>query len=309
MATFKDIVIAECKKQAALVDPVLEDAPIFRTMPFNTASHALYNVYEEIKDVQGPVITDIDGSLKSMSVSTGLKQSELKFLAGIATVGVDKAAAMGGADAYFEKRIPVLLAEGMQNAEKDILYNILRKFAIDNGRYQKMGGSSNANYSIICVRYSDGGNVGLMSPTLYNGNTFDVSQILGGQQYVQTFVENGQAVNRLVYGRVVKACIGVQTNMPKHIYSIVNIDPNAATPKVPSARDIDDMVTEAHADGNSSARLYMHPKVLNVLRANKLTALNLSVSDTNFGTNITHWNGVPIIASHNFLNGTEPNVA
>lgn len=309
MSTFKDIVIAECRKQEALVDPVLEDAPIFRTMPFMRASHALYNVYEEIKDVQGPVVTDIDGSLKSMSVSTGLKQSELKFLAGIATVPVDKAAAMGGADAYFERRIPVLLAEGMQNAEKDIIYNSFLKYAIDNGRYQKAGGSNDANYSIVCIRYNEGRNIGLMSPTLYNGNTFDVSEILGGQQYPQTFVEGGQTVTRLVYGRVVKACVGVQLNMPKNIFAIVNIDPNAGTPKVPTVRDIDDMVTEARADGNSSARLYMHPKMLNVLRASKTAALNLSVADTNFGNNITHWNGVPIITSHNFKNGTEPNVA
>jgi hypothetical protein len=55
--------------------------------------------------------------------------------------------------------------------------------------------------------------------------------------------------------------------------------------------------------------LMMHPKMLSLLNKFKAERLQTTVTDKNIDRTFTTWNGVKILTSYNFENGTEKTVS
>ena len=73
-------------------------------------------------------------------------------------------------------------------------------------------------------------------------------------------------------------------------------------------RQMDKLLIDARAGQNTF--IFCHPAVKAYLGTTcKLEHMSLVVGDTGFSTQIEAWNGVPIVTSFNFDNGTETAVS
>jgi len=303
MTSLYEIAAAAKGCQQPVVDAITCEAPILRNIPMEESSHGLWNIYESMRSVTGGSIVDLDAPLPTAGVDTELKQTDLSIIGGEMEVGEDTARKMGGPAAYFAKKAgPVLRKTGM-SAEHSILYDGFRKFAVNNGQAVSAGGSSNANYSILCVHYVPGEITGVYDPEGFgDGRAFDLSPIAGGNLYKNT---SGQ----LVYGMRLKTYFGLQLANPDYVAAIVNCDitndaDNART--FPTAKMIDQMLVRARAGQNTF--IFCHPAVKAYLGSTcKLD--RLTVTGTEFSTQVDAWNGVPIVTSFNFDNASETNVS
>ena len=264
------------------------------------SSHGLWNIYESMKDVTGGDLVDLDAPLPKVSAESELKQTDLSIIGGEMEVGEDTARKLGGPVSYFAKKAtPVLRKTGM-SAERSLLYDNFRAFAIRNGNIQSAGGTGTKNYSILCVHYVPGEITGVYDPAGFgNGKTFDLTPIAGGELYKN-------AEGRLVYGMRLKTYFGVQLANPDYVSAIVNcdIDSDSTSARTfPTMRQMDKLLIDARAGQNTF--IFCHPAVKAYLGTTcKLEHMTL-VSGNGFSTQIDAWNGVPIITSFNFDNGTE----
>jgi len=298
---FREIAIEKAVKQTVLIDSLLEESPILAGMPMEPSTHGLSNVFEKITSVKGAGMVDFDAPLGSLDATTELEQRDLSIIGGEMFVGEDKAKKFGGASTYFDKKLPVILKNTGQQIEQAIIYNNLRAFAIEEGKAESVGGSGNVNYSILAVTWTKGEITGLYDPEGFgNGKVFDMTPINGGNLYKDT------ASGILGYGMRIKSYMGVQLANKRYISSLVNIDLDSATPKIPTEKMMDNLLLNCRA--NSSTVIYMHPRVLTELYDYKAARLQMSVGDRNVDRVIAYWNGTPIVTSYNFLNALEPKV-
>ena len=299
-ASLYEIALGPDKSQRAVVDAITCEAPILRDLPMEPSSHGLWNIYESMKDVTGGDLVDLDAPLPKVSAESELKQTDLSIIGGEMEVGEDTARKLGGPVSYFAKKAtPVLRKTGM-SAERSLLYDNFRAFAIRNGNVQSAGGTGTKNYSILCVHYVPGEITGVYDPAGFgNGKTFDLTPIAGGGLYKN-------AEGRLVYGMRLKTYFGVQLANPDYVSAIVNcdIDSDSTSARTfPTMRQMDKLLIDARAGQNTF--IFCHPAVKAYLGTTcKLEHMTL-VSGNGFSTQIDAWNGVPIITSFNFDNGTE----
>lgn len=303
MPTLYEYATTVNKTQVALIDAITCEAPILRDLPMEESSHGLWNIYEKLEEVTGGDIVDQDEMLPLVSAETNLKQTDLSIIGGEMEVGEDTARKLGGPAAYFaRKAIPVLRKTGM-SAERRIVYDEFRAFAIDNGNVISAGGNSNANYSILCVHYVPGEICGVYDADGFgDGKTFDITPIAGGNLY-----KNMEG--RLVYGMRLKTYFGLQLGNPEYVSAIVNCDiknDKESARTFPTEMMMDDLLVNAKAGQNTF--IFCHPKVKSYL-GTRYKLDHLSVQNNGFSTVIDAWNGVPIVSSFNFDNGSEANVS
>lgn len=310
MPTLKELSILYAKKQPQQVDNITEDTPILRMLPFDEASHDLWNVYEEVEDVTGPGFVDLDAELSEMSVKSKLQKKDLSIMGGKASCGEDKAQMMGGAPRYFSRQEPVLLSKAGVTTEFAIIYNNIRAFAIAGSTKIDAGGSSNKNHCLLAVRFKKGIVGGLYSPKGFkNGAMLDVKAVNGGSLMEFEVTRNGSKVKIFGYMVRYKGYFGFQIASSRNVSGIFNIDRVSTTQKLPTAMQIDDLLANVRAD-NSNTYLFCHPKLKPVLKSVKNTAYGITTKNVNDNTGIIErWDDVPIVSSYNFLDGIETNVS
>lgn len=308
MPTLKELSVQFAKKQPKQVDYVTENSPILAIIPFEESSHAMHNVYSEVKSITGAGFVDLDSPLPNVAVNTILKQLSLSVMGGELQFGEDEAQMVGGRDAFAAKKTPAILRQSGMNAEYAILYNMIRAWAIANGKKINAGGSSNVNHCILAVRFASGETAGLYSPNgfadgallpfewLNGGNLMKIKKNIAG---AETEI-NGYA------GRF-KNYFGFQIANPLTVAGIFNIDRISQTKKLPTKDQIDDLLDMVRADSNTY--LFMHPKVKSALNTYKDTPLKMDVFEKRFDRRIDFWHDVPLFTSYNFLDGTEANVS
>ena len=305
MSTLYEIALGPDRNQYAVVDAVTCEAPILRDLPMEPSSHGLWNVYESMKDVTGGDLVDLDSPLPTVGADSELRQTDLSIIGGEMEVGEDTARKLGGPDAYFSRKaVPVLRKTGM-SAEHSVLYDGFRRFAIESGNVQNAGGSGSVNYTILCVHYVAGEITGVYDPAGFgNGKTFDLTPIAGGNLYKN-------ASGLLVYGMRLKTYFGLQLANPDYVSAIVNCDitnDTANSRTFPTIRQMDKMLIDARAGQNTF--IFCHPAVKAYLGSTyKLEHMTMTSGNNGFSTQIDAWNGVPIITSFNFDNGTESTVS
>ncbi|MDP2876858.1 MAG: hypothetical protein Q8O00_11785, partial [Holophaga sp.] len=235
-----------------------------------------------------------------LNVKRGLEKVDLQILGGEVFVPQDNVVPLGGAAKYFAKNEPAILRKLGVDAEIAILYNNLRQYAIDNGKKTLCGGAANANYTILIVRWVPGETVGLYSPKMFRKGSIVVDEPLSGGNLYQdpTTKVNG-------YGMQYKGYLGMQLLNPKSVSGLFNV----TAANKPTAMQVDDALASARANKKNTF-IYCHPKAMNILaEVGKSAAFRMGSSDTDVNREIEKWNGVPIVTSYNFLEGTEANVA
>lgn len=307
---FREIAIQNSEKQPKMVDQFLEDAPIVEMLPFERTSHGLFNVYEELVDVQGAGLVDLDEALPVVNVDSKLEQISLSVIGGEMFVGEDKAKQMGGPQAYFAKKQPSILRKTGMDLEKSVLYNNIRAKAITSGGEHLLDATGNAgtNYSILAVKWVPGETTGLYDSNGFGrGLLFDIQALNGGNlSKFSTTTTDGRTVSINGYGVRMKSYIGMQLANSRYVSAIVNIDP--ANAKLPTEAQLDDLIMSVRGQTGGSTWLYCHPKVYSALFKYKGESLELRVGDEIVRSFMT-WNGIPIITSYNFEQGTEANVS
>ena len=291
------------KKQSKLLENLTEDTAVLNQMKFESASHGLWNAYEEVTAIKGAGFVDMNAPLPQLGVDTKLKKQDLSIMGGEIFVPEDTAKMWGSAEAYFAKRTPALLKEAGMTAEQKLIYNNIAKFAKDNSKLQSAGGTAAASgdtglYSMYAFRQIEGENIGLYSPEGFkNGAGLDVAKINGGNLYKNT---NGV----LGYGIRLKGYFGFQLANAKGVAGIVNI--NAA--HIPTAAQIDDMLIQARATA-ANTFIICHPKVLSMLNTYKGNVLQMTTGDQDLNRTYMAWNGIRFVTSYNFIAGNEKQVS
>lgn len=306
---FRDVGIAMAKKQTVMIDAVTEDAPILATLPMEAASHGLRNVYELLKDIDGAQLINLDDELPSINAEGTLEVQDLSVLGGIIRVGEDKAKRFGSAKSYFAKKMPAILRETGANTEQSFIYNNFRPFAKANGREFDAGGTTaDSQYSLIIVKWTPGEITGLYDPAGFgNGKVFDILPVNGGNVYEYT---DSDSKNKLVYGQRIKTYLALQLANPRFVSSIVNIDltedANSDTgyKALPTEALMRKALRAARATRGNSF-IYCHPAVKDALGAYKGSALEMTTLDDDRNTKVEAWDGIPIVSSYNFKDGTE----
>ncbi len=303
---FYDLAISQAKKQTVMVDAVTEEAPIIRQLPMEPASHGLWNVYEEVNQIDGADLVDLDAPLPEINSEGELKQIDLSVLGGTIKVGEDKARRYGSARNYFASKMPTILRQTGSDTETSIIYNNLRAYAAAAGKLQDAGGVDNVNYSMIAVSWVSGEMTGLYDPEGFgNGKVFDMTMLNGGNVYED-------ADGRLIYGMRIKNYIGLQLVNERYISAIVNIDLTdlaGAYTALPTERQVSDMIEDARGRGERTL-IYCHPKVLTALGVEyKNSQLRMAPDNEDYNTQVSRWDGIRFLESYNFEDGTETNVA
>lgn len=305
---FRDVAIANARKQTVMIDSVTEEAPILAGMPMEAATHGLRNVYESLKDVEGAQLVSLDDELPSINANGTLEYQDLGVLGGKIRVGEDKAKKFGGPASYFARKMPSILRQTGADTEKSFIYNNFLPYAKANGKEQDAGGTGGGSiyYSMFAVKWVPGEITGLYDPAGFgDGKVFDIMPVNGGNLYEHVDTDGK---SKLVYGQRIKSYTALQLANPRYVASIRNIDltedESSATgyTALPTEAMIRKMLVDVRANP-ANTRLYMHPIVKSALGAYKGSALQMVPSDLDRNTMIDAFDGIPIITSYNFTAG------
>ena len=297
MPTLKELSIEYAKKQPKQVDTITEKTPILDIIPFEAASHGLWNVHEEIESITGAGFVEMDQVLPTIAMTSKLVHVDLSIMGGKIECGEDKAQMFGGKEKYFARKMPAILKQTGVDTEVAILYQNIRKYCIDNSLITKCGGSSDTNYSILFIRFEEGVTGGLYSPDGFKqGAMLDAKAINGGNLYLNSS-------DILVYGLRLKGYFGFRIADSRTVYALVNFDAS----NLPTAAEIDDAIAEVRGDP-ANTWMFMHQKALNLLYKFKGDDLQTIPRDRDYNRVFTHWNGIPVMTSYNFLDATESDV-
>lgn len=298
MPTLRELANLYAKKQPKMVDNITEEAPILASINFEEASHGLWNVYEELSSVTGPGFVAMNAPLPTIGANTDIKKVDLNIMGGEMDVPEDTAKMFGGPATYFSRKQPAILREAGRSTEVAILYNNLAQYAHDRGSdwWINAGGSAGAGYSIMAVRWIPGEVCGLYSPDGFKkGAMLDITPIGGGSLYKRA------SDGVLVYGIRMKGYFGLQIANEKAVNCIFNIK----TGHLPTKAMLDDLLDSVRATPGNSF-LYCHNKCRN-LAINPLKDAKVVMQHTSkeVVTLVDDWNGIPIVTSYNFLDGSE----
>ena len=165
---------------------------------------------------------------------------------------------------------------------------------------------------MVCVKWVPGETIGLYDPAGFgNGKVFDIMPVNGGNVYEYTDTDSK---SKLVYGQRMKTYLALQLANPRNVSSIVNIEltADASTDTgfahFPTEAQINKMIRDARGNP-ANTFIYCHPAVLDALQVYKSGALQMMPVDSDYNTIVASWNGIRIIASYNFDDGTEAVVA
>ncbi len=299
VGTLKELSAAYAVKQQHQVDSLLEDTNVLDTVQFEPASHTLWNVYDEVTEVAGGGFVDMDAPLGDMEVNTELRRVDLSILGGKIFCPEDKALAYGGKEAYFTKKTPKILRKLGVDAEKSVIYDNLRPFALDAGNALDAGASGDAGYCILAVRWVQGETIGLYSTdTFKQGALFNVTPLHDGALYEHP------TTGVLGYGVRYKGYFGMQLANPRTVAGIFNVTADHK----PTSLQVDTMLDMVRA--GAGTYIYCHRKVLSILAdVGKGAAFQMGPGDRKVDRRIAEWNGVPIVTSYNFVDGAEAHVA
>lgn len=305
----KDLAVKKTPGDVELVDALTEQAPILDSMPFIGSNRGEQHIYRKVQDIVGGDVVTKYGTRKSCKTETGLNTAQLNIVAGIIEENWDDIQRYGGWDTFVQDNLPLILTQTGQDVEADIIYNSLRSAAIQYGNAQAGGGASDTNYSIIAVTWQPQQTCGMFDPDFINsGMMFDFEPISGGGTYLKKDAADDDVMTK---GTEFHTTIGVLTANERQISTIVNCDIEHDAPTgtrtFPTIEQIGKMLVQCRQNANT--RIYMHPDVLAYLGdIYKIQLLRVTNSDNQISSLISAWNGVPIIASYNFLEGTELDV-
>ncbi len=318
MQTLSDIAVYLAKKQPELLNSMLEDTPIIRSMPVRAATHGFKNVYSEVTDIRGPQEVNRNDELPTVSISTDLKEVTLGKIGGVLPIPDDTAIACGGYAKYVNDRIPSIIREGAMRNEQHIYYNGFMASAIKHNQVLSGGGSTaNKQYSMVAVHWDQASTVGLFNPNaVSNGKLFEQGFLNGGNKY-KIAVRNADGSLSFPIGKeyYVQMEFGLQLAYERSVAAIVNIEPaqNVSDPDkidgLPTPKMMTDMLSAVRATSGSTV-IYCNPVIVDYMAAKyQLNKRTVSNGERTVSYELVEWRGIPLIGSYNVYDGTEDVIA
>ena len=305
--------IGKAKTFVDQVDNVTENAPIVKMMPFTASSDQLWDVNSELKLVSSVNRVDMNAPLPEIQVADALRQTQLNIFGASSFVPEDSATLEGGPDKYFAKNRKAFERQTGMDVEKNYLYQAFLPFALAMNKagyntVQNAGGSANANYSILVVRFDDVNFTGLFSPLMFKRDTFlDMKAINNGALYANSDPDS-KYHKVLGYGMRMKTYMGVRMLSHRNIGAIVNIDVTTATPLTKMM--MNKALLSARSGEAGKTIIMCHPTAKLYLEdIGKIQSIQTSYSERAADFTLETWNGIPIIPSYNFMDGTETNIS
>jgi hypothetical protein len=252
---FQELAVKHAKKQLKMVDSLTEGTPLLNSMLMAQASGGLFHVYEDLSSVTGGGFTDLNSSLTTVSAESELGQVDLKMIGGEMFVPQDTATKLGGKDAYFGMKFPPILRRTGMTVEHSLIYDSLRKYAIDNGHTVTGDGTTvGGQSSILAVTWVEGEISGLYDPDYYQDGIFKIEDLVNGSLMKHpTSGVNG-------YGRQFKTALGVLLANADYVSAYVDIDLLTEDKGVTTAK-MDSLLDLCRA-GDGNTVLYMHPSTV-----------------------------------------------
>lgn len=311
--TLNQLSIAKAKIFTEQVDNLTENAPIIKIIPFTQASDQLWDVTSELRLVSSVDRVDLNAPLPSIQIADSMNQTQLNIFGAQQFVPEDTAILEGGPDKYFAKNRKAFERQTGMDMEVSYIYNGFKPFALamhkaGHGNVQDAGGGNNQNYSILVVRFDNLNMTGLFSPLAFKRDTFlDVKPINNGALYTQPdpnqpfYLVNG-------YGLRMKAFLGIRMLSHRNIGAIVNIDISAANPLTKMM--MNKALLSARYGEAGKTFIFCHPTVkLYLEEIGKIESLQTAYSERAADFRLDTWNGIPIITSYNFADGSETNIS
>ncbi len=303
---FRELAIDGQDGQRETINYLTYKAPIVALTPFQESSHPTFNKYEVVDEADAAGLVDFNSPLPKLDATSNFVQTDLQVLGGTYECTKDAHNTMGGKEKYIYNKVKENLPMTGMKVEKSIIYDNWipscikwnKDPKIDEDRLQSAGGTGSTNYSIVAVRYAPGCVTGLYNPAA--GGGFDMKF-----EWLNNEAPHKNAKGVTVYEADMTAYVGYQIANPKHVSAIVNID--LKNSKTPTQEQITNLVMNVEGTPTDTF-LYMHPKMYAFLTTIKkdLTKTEVTTKDLNF--TFDAWDGIPIVTSFNFKNGTEPKI-
>lgn len=256
--TLYDIAVNYTERQEHIIDPLQREAPLFRNLPCMETSQIDKNVFEVIKDVAVPTVTDYDAPLPNLYANTELNYASLAKIGGRIPLPLDKCRMMGRENLFRKQIGPILDRTGMA-FDFAFMYNSLRKYCLENAAdcATDIGGTG---YSMVGVTWQEGENYGLFKPALSGAKIFDLYWLNGGNI---GNIPDKSGKNISGYEAELVTFLGIQLPRKDRIHSLVNID---AT-HLPTYAQLLDFVYAFGGTDPENSVIFAHPKLINKLRA------------------------------------------
>lgn len=298
--TFVEMALNQNADSRPVVDLILEDAPIFATLPTMVSTDSTQNKYMQLTDVVGGNLRAINQAPTQASADFKMELVDLSIIDAEITIPMDTYSLAGG-EQLFQRNERAVIKKTAQNVDETI-FNMVRSFAINNGNYQSAGGSANTNYSIVCVNWEEGINYGLTSP---NG-AFSSGKMMA---FRENPIYKDQTTGLWMKSKTFQTMLGLQLADPRKVSAITNIDLDNG--KLPTVKQLTQMVIDARASaGGMNTVIYAHPDVVGVLGDEyKFSQLQLFNDSNIIDTTVEGWKKTPFLESYTIPAGTEANVA
>jgi len=144
--------IAINKLDVPLINKLFNKTPILDSAVYQATNDGMRHVIEKVKSSDAAEVIELDGALPTITSDTTLEDVKLGAIGGIMKVGEDAAKLFGGVVKYFTKKMGPILERTGQDMEKNLIYKILRPYAIANGNVINAGGTTaDKMFSILAV--------------------------------------------------------------------------------------------------------------------------------------------------------------
>ena len=312
--TLNQLSIGKAKAFVNQVDNITENAPLVKAMPFTQSSDQLWDVSAELVSIgTGIQNVDLNAPLAEIQMAGALKQTQLSVFGAKMFVPEDTAKLEGGPDKYFGRNRVAFERQTGMDVETMYIYGALLPFALKQHQeghtdcVQDAGGSGNANYSLMALRFDETNLAGLYSPLCFKRDTFlDMQAINNGALY-ENSDQNSRYHGVLGYGMRMKTYLGVRMLSHRNIGAIVNIDLAAATPL--TRMMVEKALLAARNGEAGKTMIVCHPKVRLALAAiGKTEFMQAGYGEKGVDLRVDTWDGVPIVTSYNFMDAGETNI-
>lgn len=289
-------------KSGDVVDYVSKPTPLMATAGYIPATNGLRHAFEVLESVIGAGFINLDDAGTTVDATTRLDWKDLNVMGGKIACGFDTAKTFGGFASYIARKEQAIYNKTFRDTESVLIYNILRQYAIDKGKFfSAVESDTNANKynTILAVRWEDDNMCGLYdsSEGAFDQGTFLSTIRMNGGDPVE-------ASGRLEYQAQMRGYLGFLTANPDNICAITNIP--EGTPAASLENLINAALEEAHEGWNGRTYLFMHPRLQTLVGSAFKNSINKTAqASTVYNGIIQTWNNTELVGSYQFNKNAE----
>lgn len=319
--TLSQVALSYSTTQQKIINNFIKSLRFLEKVPFITATHGMFNQYEEITGVSGAGWREFDAPNEEMDIESIMRQEKLGVIGGDMSISAERALMIANstkdsgkaAELYFAKRTPTILNDAGKATERHFIYEHLYRKMFQYNKMVKAdpgkrtmidaGGSGSTNWSIFAIRQNKEENCGLLSPVGENDDELMTMEWLNDGALHK--ITSGKDAGKTGYEATWKAFLGYQLGCPNYLGAILNIDPSNG--KMVTADMLDDLLDAIEAD-SSDTILVMQRGMKSKLGRLKYEKLQMVYDDDKVKNSITAWNDIPIVATNTMMRGNEEKV-